>query len=422
MSYVLPEGKYDDVFIHKTLTKIEGKPTYATLKENYKKLRANAHSIDSDLGGGEHGHLGVMMSAADYTELTGNQWTEPVYPGGKPTIPAGTLPAEKGYLCKMHQIEMDEWRACHYIKKALRKQILQAIDKEYYADLINKTTGIVDMSPYDIMEHLMSKYGKITQLDIEKNNAIMLKPYDPNEPISKLFNQIEDCVEFAKDAKNELTETAIVGRAYHLMVQTGEYQIATTIWKNKPEAEQTWDNFKDYFAEEYITYCETKESMNSNNGLTIKDSTYSNSNDDSYGYNSQANIANDSTANEEIDQTYLNEANSILAAYQANVASNNDNNSVSQSDLKAMFDKLNEKLEEMSNTSNNGNNNGKNKGKNAGKGKKDKNRLYCWTHGACNHKGSDCNNKSEGHKDEATVHNMMNGSTKNCWWIKNDSA
>ena len=39
--------------------------------------------------------------------------------------------------------------------------------------------------------------------------------------------------------------------------------------------------------------------------------------------------------------------------------------------------------------------------------------LYCWRHGACNHRSKDCRDKGEGHQDDATFENHMGGSTKN---------
>ena len=41
-------------------------------------------------------------------------------------------------------------------------------------------------------------------------------------------------------------------------------------------------------------------------------------------------------------------------------------------------------------------------------------RHYCWTHGHCNHKSSECRNKKKGHKDDATLQDKKGGSTKNC--------
>ena len=41
-------------------------------------------------------------------------------------------------------------------------------------------------------------------------------------------------------------------------------------------------------------------------------------------------------------------------------------------------------------------------------------RHYCWSHGKCNHKSSECKNKKQGHKDDATLKDKKGGSTKNC--------
>ena len=41
--------------------------------------------------------------------------------------------------------------------------------------------------------------------------------------------------------------------------------------------------------------------------------------------------------------------------------------------------------------------------------------YYCWTHGLGKnrkHTSATCNNKAEGHKDEATADNMMGGNNK----------
>jgi hypothetical protein len=39
---------------------------------------------------------------------------------------------------------------------------------------------------------------------------------------------------------------------------------------------------------------------------------------------------------------------------------------------------------------------------------------------SCAHNGTDCKHPKDGHKKEATFSNMMGGSTKECYWIKND--
>ena len=45
---------------------------------------------------------------------------------------------------------------------------------------------------------------------------------------------------------------------------------------------------------------------------------------------------------------------------------------------------------------------------------KNRPKHYCWSHGRCGHKGVDCRNKKNGHQDNATFANKMDGSTKGC--------
>ena len=50
---------------------------------------------------------------------------------------------------------------------------------------------------------------------------------------------------------------------------------------------------------------------------------------------------------------------------------------------------------------------------------------YCYTHGACTHKKRNCNEKTNGYKNDATFRNMMGGSTCFCqgcdWYVGTES-
>ena len=39
---------------------------------------------------------------------------------------------------------------------------------------------------------------------------------------------------------------------------------------------------------------------------------------------------------------------------------------------------------------------------------------YCWTHGACGHRGHNCMGKLPNHQDTASFQNKMGGNTNNC--------
>jgi hypothetical protein len=61
---------------------VPGEPDYHTLHAIRKMLRANARSIDTHLGGGACGHLGVMISDIAYEGISPlTAWVNPPFPG-----------------------------------------------------------------------------------------------------------------------------------------------------------------------------------------------------------------------------------------------------------------------------------------------------------------------------------------------------
>ena len=76
-----------EFFPYPTIEPIQGPPTYETLTAVHLCLNANAASVDSELGGGQHGLLGMKISDASYTILTNENSTPPVNPTITPAIP-----------------------------------------------------------------------------------------------------------------------------------------------------------------------------------------------------------------------------------------------------------------------------------------------------------------------------------------------
>ena len=72
-----------------TLDKIVGEPSYKTLKSLKKQLKANSISVVSDLGGGGFGHLGLVLTPAEYALIANVPYTRPIHPGPL-DIQAGT--------------------------------------------------------------------------------------------------------------------------------------------------------------------------------------------------------------------------------------------------------------------------------------------------------------------------------------------
>jgi hypothetical protein len=56
-------------FPHPILPTVEGEPDYQTIHAARKFLQANSRAIDTHLGGGTLGHLGLIISYASYSNI-----------------------------------------------------------------------------------------------------------------------------------------------------------------------------------------------------------------------------------------------------------------------------------------------------------------------------------------------------------------
>ena len=64
-------------FKYKTPTPIQGTPTNKTLKRLKQELRANASSVETDLGGGDHGYLGLVLTEQEYQAVSNDPFEAP---------------------------------------------------------------------------------------------------------------------------------------------------------------------------------------------------------------------------------------------------------------------------------------------------------------------------------------------------------
>ena len=71
------------VFEFPELSRIVGEPSTAMLITLLNEVKSNAMAVHSDLGGGENGHLGLVISPATYQTLVpdGVPYQQPVNPG-----------------------------------------------------------------------------------------------------------------------------------------------------------------------------------------------------------------------------------------------------------------------------------------------------------------------------------------------------
>ena len=89
-----------DVFLSPTLPKQPGKPDYMSIQDMQRLLTVNASLIKSPCGRGQNGHLGIVLTATQYTLIIQFPFFRPNNSGRTPTILAWTTPFDEKALIR----------------------------------------------------------------------------------------------------------------------------------------------------------------------------------------------------------------------------------------------------------------------------------------------------------------------------------
>jgi hypothetical protein len=116
-------------FPHPILSTFQGEPDNQTIRAIRKLLQANARAIDTHLGGGALGHLGLIVSDASYamvapgTEAGPTIWISPTSPGQEPVNTDGTV-AQISAARHSCDDAVHTYHTYTSVQQALKKQII----------------------------------------------------------------------------------------------------------------------------------------------------------------------------------------------------------------------------------------------------------------------------------------------------------
>jgi hypothetical protein len=182
-------------FPHPVLPTAQGEPDYQTIHATRKFLQANSRAIDTHLGGGTLGHLGLIISDASYAIIshTTNKeptlWITPNAPGRSPASTDETA-AQISAAHHMWEEHVQTYRTCTSVHQALKKHIISVFEPMYLDILNDNMVGYANISARGMMDHLFETYGNITAVDLEINFEHMRRAWDPQQPVETLFKQI----------------------------------------------------------------------------------------------------------------------------------------------------------------------------------------------------------------------------------------
>jgi hypothetical protein len=236
----------------KSPTKIDGKPTYQTLKDLKDTLIENAASIDSARGSGNHRLLGLVVTAAEYIANVdpAHPFICPVNPGLGPDIPAAVTQHQIAQLNRQYTNAKDEYQLVNTVEKALRKQITDSVDDLYLSSMHNHLTGYTNVPVATMLTNLFTNYAQIDNLAMDDVETNIHKQWDPNTPTESMYKQIQTNCDIAEMANQPYSAAQKLSFAYTFVFKTGMYFDACKEWDAKPAADKTWANFKLHLKEE----------------------------------------------------------------------------------------------------------------------------------------------------------------------------
>ena len=422
MSAVSDINYKDNFFEKQELTKIVGEPTYETLQQLLRELKANARTVHSNLGGGTFGHLALVISPASYALISPTPFIRPTHPG-QLTIPAGSTQHAARTLKDQHDENLRVFHEVEGVDRALKQQLVAAIEPTYLMAIRDRTSNTIVRPVYEVLEFLFQTYGDIDPNTFsDKETEVKATIYDINTPIDTLFELIEDLVDFSGHANIPMTQQQSINIGYVIMWRTGVLVDDLKSWNNKPRIQKTWINFKTHFRKAVSDYKKLK-------GPTVNNSLFQN----------HANLINE--IKDDLRTTITSEIRNLhpqppsfehtpsfyAPSHDDHVTTQLNHMANSISEYQQIIPHLTQQIQQLTQLVHSMQTTPA-----ASIAPSDISTIttpstvtrgsyifpeklshYCWTHGLCNHKGSECRAPAEGHKNNATFENRLGGSNRN---------
>jgi hypothetical protein len=128
-------------FPHSSLPKVTGEPTFEDLNVILRLLNTHAMSFSSYVGGGRHGHLGIIMTNEEYFAIAADVFPVPNNPGASPDVLVGMTAAVIAELTRLHREATQVYRTSHNVDQEIKKLILEAFDDAYPNALSDEVVG-----------------------------------------------------------------------------------------------------------------------------------------------------------------------------------------------------------------------------------------------------------------------------------------
>ena len=170
----------------KIIKKFEGFIDYKIIRKIHHKIQINASIIHSELGGRQHGILGLKIQTATYQTVIGQYFCPACTPQAAP-VPANAKAAEIPRYIQLHTAQVDKWRQMLNAEDILKQQLLGSLEENCFKGQRQAYINYVNRTLTGLIQYLYDDHSTISPIDIEESEKKMNQEWSLLDPMVELF-------------------------------------------------------------------------------------------------------------------------------------------------------------------------------------------------------------------------------------------
>ena len=240
-----------------TLAPCEGIPNHGYLTAINMYLNQCSSGIHSNLGDGTLGYLILTATPVVYASVSTLNFVRPINPGPTAIIPnPAPAAAVIGQLTREHAENHRVFLEYATTDAACKKVIMSLIPDVFYRTLKHNHTGYATVTSLEILSHLWSEYGQLSDFEFQQNDLKIKTPITTETHFEDLVSQIETGRNTVVN-QNPYSDPQIVSIAYTLIDTIGVHIDGCREWRRKNAVDKTWTQFKTHFSREFKDFRES---------------------------------------------------------------------------------------------------------------------------------------------------------------------
>ncbi|KAL7475096.1 LOW QUALITY PROTEIN: hypothetical protein ACHAW6_006934 [Cyclotella cf. meneghiniana] len=238
------------------VTEIDGQLTSEDLTKLTYELCNAAFTIPTRLGGGDHGHMGLVLPEREYVLISmGNaSFDRPTYPRPCPITLSDDMKTRTREMA-VHKAAQIKYQVLG-VEQALHHLILRAVPKEWHK---NKYTGVSHLSIINILSHLKTEGANLEDFDVEELNKKMNEAWSIDETPATYFQRMDEYEEQLVKAGIPAQPVLRLALFKAQLQATGEFDLEIDEWDRKTATSKTFANFRPYIQKKLFKLAKDKQ-------------------------------------------------------------------------------------------------------------------------------------------------------------------